>query len=358
MRRAPPLIIGGGPAGAASAIGLARAGLRPLLIERNPEAQDALCGGFLSWTTVRRLIDLGVDPVSLGAHRVEALALFSGRHGAEARLPAPAVALSRRVLDEALRARARAAGAAIETGIGVRALAEGRVRLVDGGEIHPPCTILATGKHDLRGVARPRPDGDAAVGLRWRLGASRALATLLSDRVELHLFRGGYAGLVIQEDGRANLCLAVRQSRLSEVDGGPDRLLQAVAEESPALGLRLAAATLGRAQAVANVPYGWRAGAGPANLYRIGDQAGVIPSLAGEGIAIALCSGLAAADAIARGEPAERFQRSFSRRSSVPIALAGWLWRAAETPTAARQLVRAVASAPALGYLASRLTRI
>jgi flavin-dependent dehydrogenase len=359
MSGSAPLIVGGGPAGAAAAIGLARAGLPPLLIERDAETRDALCGGFLSWATLKRLAGLGVDPLALGAHPVERVTLFSGPQSALARLPAPAAALSRRALDTALLDQAKAAGAAIQRGIGARALEEGRLRLDDGGDVSTDRLVLATGKHELRGAARPRASGDVAVGLRWRLASSPALHRLAAGQIELHLFRGGYAGLVLQEDGGANLCLAVRRSRFVEHGGRPEALLEALAREAPALAARLdAAASVGASQAVANVPYGWRARTGEAGLYRIGDQAGVIPSLAGEGIAIAIASGLAAADAIATGKDAIRFQPALADRLRRPIAIASGLWHVAEQPLGARVLIAATRLAPGLAGLAARFTRL
>ncbi|MBU1462757.1 MAG: FAD-dependent monooxygenase, partial [Alphaproteobacteria bacterium] len=65
VRRAHPvtdaIVIGAGPAGAAAAIGLARAGAKILLLERARETGDALCGGFLSWQSLARLDALGID---------------------------------------------------------------------------------------------------------------------------------------------------------------------------------------------------------------------------------------------------------------------------------------------------------
>jgi menaquinone-9 beta-reductase len=52
---------------------------------------------------------------------------------------------------------------------------------------------------------------------------------------------------------------------------------------------------LPRPLAVAGIPYGYQAS--PSNLFRLGDQAAVIPSLTGDGIAIALHSGQLAAEA-------------------------------------------------------------
>ncbi len=359
MLRTTALIVGGGPAGSAAAIGLARGGGTPLLIERDAETRDALCGGFLSWATIARLAKLGVDPFALGAHRIERVVLLHGERRAEARLPAPAAALSRRALDTAMLANAERAGARIERGVGARAFEDGALRLDDGAEIIGERTILATGKHELRGLARPKAGANAAIGLRWRLAPSPALTRLVEGRIELHLFRGGYAGLNLQEDGGANLCLAVRPARFAEAGHRPETLLAELEAEAPALAARIAAAAaIGPAQAIANVPYGWRATGGEAGLYRIGDQCGVIPSLAGEGMAIAIGSGCAVAEAILRGEPATAFQPRFARRLHRPISLATALWHAAEHPAGARALIAAVRIAPGLAGLAARLTRL
>ena len=94
-------------------------------------------------------------------------------------------------------------------------------------------------------------------------------------------------------------------------------------------------------------------------LFRLGDQAAVIPSLAGEGLGIALASGTAAADAyLAEGpEGAPGYQRAFARRARTPLALAGLFKSLAERPRSAKGLAR-LARLPGLMALASRLTRI
>jgi flavin-dependent dehydrogenase len=359
MRRTAALIVGGGPAGAAAAIDLARAGHDALLIERDRETRDALCGGFLSWTTLTRLDKLGVDAWSLGASRVERLAIFAGRYCAQAPLPAPAAGLSRRALDTALLDRARSAGAGIERGVAVRAIEDGRVRLADGGEIRPAATILATGKHDLRGCSRPRKEADPSIGLRWHLGPSAALSRLCAGRIELHLVRRGYGGLVLQEDGGGNFCITVRRSRLDAAGGDPGRLLDAFADEAPALAARLdAAASIGSVQAVANIPYGWYASNATTGLYRVGDQAAVIPSLVGEGIGIALASGMAAAAGVGLGEAASRFQATLARRLRPSMTAAGGFRRSAEVVVTAPWLLAIVDQLPRAITAAADTTRL
>ncbi len=349
-----PLILGGGPAGSTAAIVLAQGGVRATILERTREPADAICGGFLSWQTLAALDRLGIARDSLNRRATTRLRLFAGGRTAEAALPKPAIGVSRARLDAVLLDHAAAAGAVVERGVTVRELSHGRVRLGDGAEIAGDTVLLATGKHELRGAARDAAeDDDPVLGLRVRLAASAAIG----DAIELHLFDRGYAGLVVQEDGSANLCMAVARSRL-QAAGGPLALLHQLAHENPPLGDRLDAldpAT--RIDAIANIPYGWRTADTVAGVYRLGDQAAVIPSLAGEGMGIAIASGCAAARAILAGEGAHDYQRAFASRAARPMAVAGLVRRLAERPPTAR-LLTGLAQAPWIVRAVASLTRI
>ena len=354
MRRTGVLILGAGPAGSAAAITLARGGARPLLIERQRETGDAVCGGFLSWQSLSALERLGVEVTGASATEVR---LFSGMRSARARLPRPALGVSRRQLDSAMLRRAEVEGAFVERGVHARE-ADGRRIRADGEEFAPERLLLATGKHDLRGLARPKPGDDPALGLRVRLGPASGLSKLVEGAIELHLFDRGYAGLVLQEDGAANLCLAVRKSRLNEA-GEPRALLQEIGREVPPLGDRLAwLAADAPIDAIASVPYGWRSAETNEGIYRLGDQAAVIPSLAGEGMGIALASGAMAGQAVLRGEAAESYQRRLASRTRRPISVASAILAAAERPSSAAALVALMSLAPGLASLLARVTRV
>lgn len=358
MRRTPALIVGGALSGSAAAITLARGGVAPVVLERARETGDALCGGFLSWRTLDRLRALGVDPDRLNRRRVTRVHLFAGGREAQAPLPHPSLCVSRRTLDAALLDAVRAAGAGVERGVTARAAEGNRITLADGAALEADALFLATGKRDLRGLARPRAD-DPALGLRVRLRPSDAERRRIEDAIELHLFDRGYAGLAVQEDGSANLCLAVKRSRLLEA-GSPERLLEAIAAEAPAFAERLdMRGADGPIDAVANVPYGWRATAGVPKLFRLGDQAAVIPSLAGEGMGIALASGASAARAYLAGGAAasERWQRRFAARAARPVRVAALARDLAEGRLAGRALPW-LDRAPGLIGLIARLTRI
>lgn len=354
-----PLIVGGGPAGAAAAIMLARGGMSPTILERGTGDHDALCGGFLSWNTLGQLSELGIEPAALGGHTVDRLHLFAGRRSARFALPAPGMGVSRRTLDRLLLDRAVASGATLRRGVAVRRIEGRMLHLADESEISAAHIVLATGKHDLRGAVRPVASADPAMGLRWRFPAGPALAERIRGAIELHLFDHGYAGLVMQEDGHANLCLAIRRSAFVAVGQRPEAVLARLIEREPALGERMIDQQPGTAQAIANVPYGWRARRSDANgLYRVGDQAGVIPSLAGEGVGIALASGMAAAQAIVESEKPEAYQAGLSRHLHRPIATASLIWHAAERPRVAHAALPIIARLPGMIDRAMRMTRV
>ena len=348
MRRQDPLIVGGGPAGSSAAIVLAQGGARPLVLDRQREIGDALCGGFMSWHTLKNLARLGVE---LGGHPIDRLRVFAESHSAEARLPAGAVGLSRHRLDTMLRAQALSAGAGLEI-----------VTVKHADENVADSLVLATGKLDLRGLARPKLDtADSTLGLRVKIGPHPRLTALISSSIELHLFDRGYVGLLLQEDGRANLCLAVRKSRLAEAGGKPEALLHQLGGMIPALGERLAFLDkLPDADAIASVPYGWRALDTTSGIFRLGDQAAVIPSIAGEGNGIAIASGMAAAAAWQSGGAASAvaYQRDFARRTRRPVAIAKWLWERGETPWSAALATRALTFAPFVAKSFATATRI
>lgn len=327
MRAKAPLILGAGPAGCAAAIVLAENGVRPVIVDRDAEARDQLCGGFLSWRTAEQLRALGVDPVKLGAAPIRAVALTAATHEVVAPLPATAFGISRRALDGALRDRALEVGARIEVDT-VRATtrteADGRRQRWSGHGL-----FLATGKHDVRGFGRPRVSRNPTLGLRLRLPVSPAP----DERIELRLFPQGYAGIARHEDGSSNVCLAVRKSLLSK-SGAPLDLVRSLAAGNAGFARRLGRGWEGtQIESIGAVPYGWIARSTEPGLFRLGDQAAVIPSLAGEGIAIALASGILAARCWLEHGPegALWFQQKFAEEIAAPMRAARFARTLAES---------------------------
>ena len=350
-------IVGAGPAGCAVAIALARRGAHPLLIDRDETVGDPLCGGFLSWRTADQLRSLGIEPAALGAHRVTRLRLFDGKREAELDLPHAAWGLSRHAMDMAMRTQALAQGARIVFDT-VREVRPGLVAS-KSREWQADDIFLASGKHDVRGRSRPRKDKDTALGLRLRLPPSPSRQRLLERAIELHLFPGGYAGIVLQEGSSANICLALRKSALRDAGSSPESLFARVADSNPAFAARLGDDwRKGRFDTIGAVPYGYIAKQTEAGIWRLGDQAAVIPSLAGEGISIALASGIMAAECWHQASDAPGFQRNFAAKARKPVRLAALAWHLAETRLGARAAIALGHIAPSLIATFADLARI
>jgi flavin-dependent dehydrogenase len=308
------LILGGGVAGCAAAIALARKGRQVTLIEREPTPRHKVCGEFLSGEALEDLHLLGIDVPSLGAVPIHYVRLAAARRAAEAPLPFPAASLTRKALDTALIAEAITAGVRVERGRSVQALArtapDAWQATLDDNTIHEAPTIfLATGKHDLRGHARPEdPQRWVAFKMYFRLAPAQAAE--LARASELMLYPGGYGGIQPVEGGIANLCCVVQQRYLARVGHRWENFLAKMQQDCPHLAMRLAGAEplLAKPIAITHIPYGYIRPTSEDGLYCIGDQAAVIPSFTGDGISIALHTARCAVAAYLAAEPSPIFQ--------------------------------------------------
>ncbi len=371
------MIVGGGLAGAAAACHLARAGRDVLLLERETGAHHKICGEFLSVEAQGYLRAVGVDPASLGAAPIDRVRLAAGRGAAEAPLPFPAAGLSRFALDEALLRRAAEAGADVARGVRVRRIErqpdDGTYTVAAGHAIEPAKTrrvVLATGKHDLRGLARVAAKAgrqeDGFIGLKMHYRLAPAQSEAIRATIEIMAFDGGYAGLQPVEEGWANLCLVVRKRRFERVGRDWPSLLEWIAVATPLLADRLSGASprWERPLAIAGIPYGYVYGGDAprgADIFRLGDQFGVIPSFSGDGMSIALHSAALAARCLLGGgdrDAAAAFHERLRQDVGGQIHRAQRLARFAERAPVRRGLLAACRAAPGLLRWLAAQTRI
>ena len=380
-------------AGSAAAICLARAGYSVLLVDRDTAPKHKVCGEFLSAEALHLLTHLGValapsgDPAPSGPVNgtwvskappklvnatasanlhpdpIHTVRLTSTSYRTEAHLPFPAQSLTRRCLDHLLLELAKAAGVTVLQG-SIEQLVEApggwQATLATGQTFTASHAVLATGKHDLRGYPRPagRQNDLLALKMYWHLAPAQA--AILQNTVELHLFPHGYAGLQPVEDGSANFTALVRKHRLTQLGGWPG-LLADIRAANPHAAQRLRDATplLAKPLALGAIPYGFvRRHALAANLYAVGDQAAVIPSFTGDGMSLALFTGIAAAQAILDGQPATLFQPQIHQKLRYQIARATFLSGALLHPTAKPLLTTAAHLWPASLRHAATLTRL
>jgi flavin-dependent dehydrogenase len=361
------VVVGGGLAGSAAALRLARAGVAVTLLEREAEPGLKVCGEFLSADAMAELDDLGIDVRRLGARAVRRLSLSAGGRVADGTLPFAAVGVERRRLDGALLAAAASAGADVRRGTAVRGIgrASGRpAARTDAGPVDGDLVVLATGKHDLRAMSRPSPaPGRSMLGLKMPVRLPGRAMDDLDGTIALHLFDGGYAGLVGVGDGVANLCLAVSTDAFAAAGSSLEGIVRRIAPPSSPIGARLAGwvPLEDRPAAVGRIPYGWRCWRSDGDgdgIWRVGDQAAVTPSLTGDGMAIALVSArLAAQTILARGERTD-YHAALARAVGGQMRVAGLLDTALARRSLARAAVGIARRAPGLVRAVSAATRL
>jgi flavin-dependent dehydrogenase len=358
------LIVGGGVAGCATAIALARAGRSVTLIEREPTPRHKVCGEFLSGEALEDLQALQIDVASLGAVPIDLVRLAAARRAAEAPLPFPAASLTRRTLDTALLAAARHAGVHLLCGRTVQSLVRTPGNLwqaaLDDGTTHAADTaFLASGKHDLRGHTRPE-DPHRWVGFKMYFRLSTAQAAELDRASELMLYPGGYGGIQPVEDGIANLCCVVQQKYIPTTGNRWEGFLAKMQQDCPHLAMRLAGAQplLAKPIAITHIPYGFVRRTTQEGLYCIGDQAAVIPSFTGDGISIALHTARCAAAAYLAGQSAPAFQAAMRSALMPQMRLAELAADGLNNPLARAVLPFCLRVWPGVMRVTARLTRV
>ena len=331
MSRVDAVVVGAGPAGAAAAITLARAGREVVMVDKARFPRDKICGDGLTTGALRLLEGLGLDPASVPSWQAVEDVVVRGPAGHQVSFPLPhgrgtyAAVARRTELDAALVNRARAAGVTVREGHGCTGAAEHADRVVvdvegpDGpGAIEAPYAVAADGmwspvrKH--LGLATP--------GYRGEWHAFRQYFTSVGPRAadlvvwfEPDLLPG-YAWSFPLPDGRANVGFGIQRggkvARIQDMAGIWRELLDRphirevlgddATPESPhrawPIPARIDEAVL----------------TGRRTLF-VGDAAAATDPLTGEGIGQALLTGILAAEAVLGGPGPGTVTATYRRRA-------------------------------------------
>jgi geranylgeranyl reductase family protein len=316
------LVVGAGPSGAAAAITLARGGASVRLVERSAWPREKTCGDGLSPDSVRIAADLGVDlgdRLPLAAGTMSAPCRVAITSGWPAATPWGAI-VERSDFDDRLVRAAIAAGATFEPRTTVRDLAPGdrgvtvAARAAGGGDVHEAFdavllgegatgglgAAVGLGRHAsrlvaIRGYVRSGRDLDPAFGLHFDPAVVPGYAWIFP--VDL---RFANVGILVDEpysrahDLRAVLDMWLRTSPFARAAFGPWPVVE-----------RLSGGV---------IPTGRRRRTAGA-VFALGDAAGVADPFSAEGIAQAMSTGRAAAQALLAaggeiGRAARRYRRS------------------------------------------------
>jgi geranylgeranyl reductase family protein len=297
------IVVGGGPAGAATAGFLARAGHDVLVLDEARFPRDKVCGESVSPEAWRLLAELGAaDAVrALRPHPIRGMRLvapdgtsFCGDYG---QAPEGGFAVRRPALDAALLATARAAGAEVREGVRVSGL------LGQGGPARAVIAENGGGPEVLRARILVAADGRRSVVAR-RLGLLREHSRLrkyavrghwegmqgLQERGEMHVGAGGYCGVAPLSPASANVTFVLDRAQMGAAGGDLERFYRDRLRRWPSVAERLAGARLLEApRAIGPLAIQAERVWAPGVLL-VGDSAGFYDPFTGEGVTLALRS--------------------------------------------------------------------
>jgi flavin-dependent dehydrogenase len=310
-RAAEVIVVGGGPAGSATACFLARAGVDVIVLDRAHFPRAKPCSEFMSPEASRLLDAMG----ALGAVEAAGAAQLTGMR---VRAPSGAVfdgrfaaghgyrgyrdrgfALPRTVLDAILLDRARAAGARVVEGAAVTALvrdARGRVAGVhtrEGGRERERPARVVVGADGLRSVVARRAGLDARRAWPRRLAMVTHMRGVegMGATGEMFVERDAYAALADVGNGLTNVAVVVPARRGAELGGDAGGFMRRWLMAHPIIGPRLGRAEQATPLGVTG-PFATHARRGWApGLALVGDAADFFDPFTGEGIFAALRGG-------------------------------------------------------------------
>jgi geranylgeranyl reductase family protein len=290
VKRLDVLVVGAGPAGSTAAYRLARAGASVLLVDKARFPRDKPCGGGLTLRAVRQC---PVDPTPVVEEEVDQLELrFRYGPAVVHRARRPVILMTqRRRLDAFLLDAARSAGAEVREGTSVGIGAGNDVLLGTGERVRAEAIVGADGANGTTGTAVGLGDG-IVHGVAYEGNASyRALDRGRYARravVELGDIPGGY-GWVFPKGDHANVGVGAWQSEGPRIREHLRRVCE---------GHALTPATLSDLRGY-RLPLrrpGTPVAGGRALL--VGDAAGLIDPVSGDGMYECFVSSRLAADAI------------------------------------------------------------
>ncbi|MBP6625030.1 MAG: NAD(P)/FAD-dependent oxidoreductase [Chitinophagaceae bacterium] len=284
------IIVGGGLAGLSLSIQLAKLQHKVLLLEKKSYPSHKVCGEYLSAESEDFLQRLGLDLSSMNLPRINQFLLTSpnGAH-LSSKLDLGGIGISRFKLDYELFKLAKANGVTILENTTVSDFHERNnyfeVNTHEGKYIGK-YLCASYGKHAFGSFYKPPSESENWVGIKYHIQLE-----FPKNLIALHNFRGGYCGISNIENDRCCLCYLVKASTLKKYQHQIPKLEREVLRKNPYLDNIFSKANFlfDKPLTISNVKFSVKK---PVfnHVFYLGDSAGSIAPLSGNGMSIALRS--------------------------------------------------------------------
>lgn len=316
MKKAKIIIVGGGLAGLTAAIHLAINDFQIQLFEKDPFPRHKVCGEYLSKEVLPYLESLDIALSELDPVEITKL-IYSTPAGKtiRANLPLGGIGLSRYALDNFLFEKAKNVGVTIipETVNSVE-FKKDRFNVVTAEEniFSADLVLGAYGKRS--GLDKKLKRHFIGNKSNWLAVKSHyELENYPKNTVSLHNFKGGYCGLSKTETGAVNVCyLATYQSFKDHKT--PETYKQEVLCKNPQLREFFENATplFEKELTIAQVSFENKSLVED-HVLMMGDAAGLIHPLCGNGMAMAMHSAKLASDSICKFQHTNNFRENMEK---------------------------------------------
>lgn len=342
------MIIGGGPAGSSAAISLAKSGMSVAVIEKRSFPRDVLCGEFLSHEVISALRSFGIfdDFLLLKPNRITHFR-FIPENGTDAKHPLgfEGYALKRSLLDQLLLKKARSEGTIVVQPAEVVSM--NRVKELNMYEVLCKTSggvetfiathvIAAYGRQNIIDKSLQRPFASFRTGysgIKYHVPKSM-LNVVAAQEIQIYSSHGIYCGVNCVNENEVTLCF-LSDKGINQLD--PKYALYELLEKNDAFkGLfvhdPVPALMKLPVYGTGNIFFGKRKTV-ENGIFMIGDAGRVIAPLAGDGIGMAIESGILVAKVLIASTKAHRSQseietlytkewkRHFSQRITTALTL-------------------------------------
>lgn len=300
------IIIGAGLSGLSTALSCHSENFSVLILEKGNLPRHKVCGEYLSAEVIPLLEQWEIDLTNRPAVSRTLLSAPNGSYR-ELNLPLGGVGLSRYFLDGALYRMAQGRNIEIHLQEAVQYVeqhkdyfsVETKEKIYKGRWV-ASCHGKSKGKYITRESVEEKK---RYIGVKQYYKID-----FPDDLVALHTFKGGYGGAVLVENGWVDMAFMIRQDLFREFKN-IQKVMEAVLFQNPWMKrlLTYGEAMWDQPMAVSNFHLGTKHQANE-HIFTAGDAAAMIPPASGNGMAMALLSGVILGKNIRRG-----FQKSKTR---------------------------------------------